>query len=516
MCGGEELGTFRPWRVKDGQEVGKPIRAEKAEIYAAALSPDCKWLVCGLKLLGSVDGRSQVIVWDAQTHKKVFDVKDGHTNTVFSVDIGPDSTKFATGGSDNLAFIWSMTTGERLIGPLQHDGWAVVAVQFSPNGDRIATASAENKDAKPIRIYDTENGQQLVEIPFRCYNVSSPLAWSADGRELLAASYSEVRRFDSSSGTLLSKWSVPGGGSFASVVLAHNQRFLVVVAKKTLSFWDASSYMEIGTAIEHANDVRSVALSPDDDYIASGEENGKLTLRRLWDILPSSYLTVNLPLMHISGAVFKSWTQGDWTRVEEVLAQDIMRPSDSLSHARALALRALVRTRLKNWDMALDDAKTSLGIQGSVIGYVSHAISLVGSGEYEAAMDEFDSVFCDGLPCENNLLLLVKAILAFECKKHDEAISRVDDLIDIMDKSPYIAVRAHIFFLLGTMAGDNARKIDMFKRVEEAIPVQQSPDLEVISLIFGWDFDKLASATQDPDLAQKYLATLASKDPSRY
>ncbi|KAF8429398.1 hypothetical protein L210DRAFT_3652148 [Boletus edulis BED1] len=66
--------------------------------------------------------------------------------------------------------------------------------------------------------------------------------------------------------------------------------------------------------------------------------------------------------------------QGDWTRVEDLLAQDIMHPlaSDPLSHARALALRALVQARLKNCDMALNDAKASLGIQGSVIGHVSH------------------------------------------------------------------------------------------------------------------------------------------------
>jgi hypothetical protein len=46
--------------------------------------------------------------------------------------------------------------------------------------------------------------------------------------------------------------------------------------------------------------------------------------------------------------------------------------------------------------------------------------------------------------------------------------------------------KAHIFCLLGTMAiraGDSERRIELFKRAEEAIPVQQSPDLEVISLV---------------------------------
>lgn len=40
-------------------------------------------------------------------------------------------------------------------------------------------------------------------------------------------------------------------------------------------------------AIEHANTVHSIALSPDDDCIATGEIKGKITLRGLRDILPT-------------------------------------------------------------------------------------------------------------------------------------------------------------------------------------------------------------------------------------
>jgi len=61
--------------------------------------------------------------------------------------------------------------------------------------------------------------------------------------------------------------------------------------------------------------------------------------------------------MCISDAAFKLWTQGDLVRVEELFGEDIIHPSNSLHHARALAHRALVRTRLKQCDMAIEDAK---------------------------------------------------------------------------------------------------------------------------------------------------------------
>ena len=275
-------GVIRRWRVADGQKVGKPIPTEGAEVFAAILSPDGKWLVYAFQRLG--DRRAEVRVLDARTHEKVFDIKD-HKDRVPSVDISADSTRFATGSFDKSAAIWNMTTGELLVGPMQHED-VVVTVQFSPNGDRIATATAaENPDdprtAKSIRIYDSENGQLLFDIPFRIWRLVTSLAWSSDGRQLFAASYSEAKCFDTLSRSLLIKWSVPGGGRVASVALSRNQKFVVIAAFNSLSFWNTSTHRKIGPTIEHTSSVWSIRLSPDDDYIATGEDNGKVTLRSL-------------------------------------------------------------------------------------------------------------------------------------------------------------------------------------------------------------------------------------------
>ncbi|KAF8552374.1 hypothetical protein OG21DRAFT_1443645, partial [Imleria badia] len=492
LSGGAE-GKLRRWQVDDGHEVGEPIRIEGTQIYAASMSPDCRWLVLGQ--------HPNVTMWDAQTHRKVLDIK-GHTNSVFSVDISPDSTKFATGSADNQASIWSMTTGERLVGPLGHKYW-VMAVRFSPAGDRIATATGQNgKHSYNIRIFNSENGHQLLDMPFRFFlHISSPLSWSADGRQLFAASYNEAKRFDTSSGLLLGNWSIPGG-SRTSIVLSHNQRFAAIAAQGSLSFWDTATEQQI-CAVINCTDVWSIALSPNDDCIATGESNGKVTLRSLREILPRSYLGRNenpriflhpsqLPFIDINDAAFISWTQGDLPRVEELLTKVIADPD---LHAHALALRALVRSRLKQTGMAIDDAKMSTEAQRSVIGYIANAVSLIGNGDHESVIRAFDLVFTDRLATDNSFLLLIKAVILFECGKHHDAISRVDDLIDIVDdKSLYITVRAQMSLLLGGMLankGDYDRAMELLLRARDAIPVQSGPRLVVISLIFGWDFDKL-------------------------
>ena len=61
-----------------------------------------------------------------------------------------------------------------------------------------------------------------------------------------------------------------------------------------------------------------------------------------------------LPFIHINYAVFESWMQDDLTLAEQLLTEDISHP---FHHACALAQRALVRVRLKQWCMASDDAK---------------------------------------------------------------------------------------------------------------------------------------------------------------
>jgi len=170
------------------------------------------------------------------------------------------------------------------------------------------------------------------------------------------------------------------------------------------------------------------------------------------------------------------WTQGDLARVGELFAEDTTCPNPFYC-ARALAHRALVRTRLKQHDMAIDDAKKvnfhhvwlhavlisarqSIEVQRSAIGYIAHANAHIGIGEHESAMRIFDLVFSECIPSENKILLLIKvcahhprccpipifrltqAVLLFECGKQEDAILRVSDLIDIVDnQSPYIVVR---------------------------------------------------------------------------
>ena len=281
VSGGEEW-MGRQWRIEDGQEIGREL-AVGSNLEAITVSPDCKWIITGYNRTATV--------WDAKTHERVTEFK-GHRNEVYSVDVSPDSTRVASGSMDRTAYVWSITTGERLVGPLEHS-YLVAAVRFSPSGDCIAVATCQRES---IKIYNSHDGQQLVDIPARVETwPTTALAWCSDGRHLFAASDKEIMYLDGSIGSVLSAWPHEiEGGDFTSIALANNGSFIVCSAEHSITFWDTSTHARIGPVIETSGLVRSIALTRDDSCLASGENNGRITLRRLTEILPESYCFVQV------------------------------------------------------------------------------------------------------------------------------------------------------------------------------------------------------------------------------
>jgi hypothetical protein len=61
--------------------------------------------------------------------------------------------------------------------------------------------------------------------------------------------------------------------------------------------------------------------------------------------------------MQISEETLEAWTQGNLTRAEKVLTEKILDVQDPSCHLQYLAHRSLIRSRLKQYNLAIDDAK---------------------------------------------------------------------------------------------------------------------------------------------------------------
>ena len=268
LLGGGDDG-IRRWRLPDGREVGKQM---EMELRAICVSEDRKWVVCG-----TYNGAS---VWDGEMDENVLTVEGD--STVWAVDVSPDSTRFATGTSKFEVSIWTITKGERLVGPLQH-GYNVTGVQFSPDGEQIATVCL----SASIHVFDSRNGVELVVIDTTTPPLAAitPLAWSGDGQRIFATSdYNSI----GSTGAQLAELQMPS--HVYSLALAPNCKFIATFGDRSISFLDASTLARTGPVITDSEEIRSIAISADSSYLATGRRyDGKFVIRNLSQILPDLY-----------------------------------------------------------------------------------------------------------------------------------------------------------------------------------------------------------------------------------
>ena len=101
LSGGKD-GTIRQWHVKDGMEIKDQQITTPSTVRAIALSHDSNWIVGA--------GERVATVWNRRTCQVAHTVSE-HSDWVNTVDVSPDSTKFATGSDDKKAIIWDISNG---------------------------------------------------------------------------------------------------------------------------------------------------------------------------------------------------------------------------------------------------------------------------------------------------------------------------------------------------------------------------------------------------------------------
>ena len=257
LSGGQ--GGVQVWRVEDGTQVA---RMETGLVMCLAVSKDDRWIATGTWM-------GEISVWDAETHEQVFEHKPSDdSHAINGVDFSPDSTRFVSASDNKTATIWDIPTGKR-VQTFLHDNY-LTAAKYSLQGDRIATATKYC-----IRVWDSKGGRLLLDIevgvtPY--YNTG--LLWS--NKHLFAISDGKIKEIDASTGSVVWQWSFPNSSLFSWIGVPKHGDFMAYSANRTVTFWD-TSHAQLGH-IQHPQDICSIALSPDDKFIAIGGDGGKVNL----------------------------------------------------------------------------------------------------------------------------------------------------------------------------------------------------------------------------------------------
>jgi WD40 repeat protein len=277
-------GTARVWDTASGSEIAS-FAGHNACVYCAVVLPDGKrvlsgssgldvnvpadWSVClweletgrelnrwegdgdgittlavsasgGQALIGAYSG--QVTVWNIDDWREIKSIQAAPL--LWSVGYSPDEQRVVTSSGivatqnadpKGPLRIWDLASGSELAACAGHvqGGWQAV---YSPSGESVASTGSDWR----VRLWDARTAEQLREIDLG--NVTTGVAWSADGRRLLVGHYG----------------------------VGQNVRL-----------WDVETMQEVGAFAGHTTGVQSVALSRDGRWAASGSHDCTVRLWRL-------------------------------------------------------------------------------------------------------------------------------------------------------------------------------------------------------------------------------------------
>jgi WD40 repeat protein len=172
--------TVRVWDVETG-DIVRTIRGQsqigpEGKIYAAALSPDDRWLA-----VGGWMKNDEIRLIDFRTGEVVFLFK-GHSNVATGLAFSPDSRLLLSVGSDATARIWDVNARKNLHVLKGHKD-DIYGLAFSPDGRVVATAS----DDKTIKLWNSRSGRLIKTLNGHTDNVLS-VDFTPDGKYLLSGS----------------------------------------------------------------------------------------------------------------------------------------------------------------------------------------------------------------------------------------------------------------------------------------------------------------------------------------
>ncbi len=114
-----------------------------------------------------------------------------HQFRVLAIDFSPDGTKLATGGgfpsSSGEVTLWDLESGQPLYRLDELHSDTVFSVRFSPDGTKLATTAAD----KFVKVINPEDGSFLKDFEGHTHHVLD-VDWNEDGTQLVSAGADNV------------------------------------------------------------------------------------------------------------------------------------------------------------------------------------------------------------------------------------------------------------------------------------------------------------------------------------
>jgi WD40 repeat protein len=341
------------------------------------------------RVLYSASGDRSVRVWDTATGQQIGKTLTGQSNAVVSLALSNNDSVLATGGMDGSIILWDVYGQQRLGVPLYGMFVPVRGIAFNPDGSKLASGGHDNS----IILWDTARQQQ--ENPPLVPALAQTGEWVTSlifhpQQELLYAGSTDgtIRVWD----TKLHKENgkpMKLNNQVLSLALSHNNQFLATGDNKhNITIWDLETRGEKTPQLtKHTDAIWTLAFSNDDSILASGSDDMSV---RLWDV--KSGKSKGDPLPGYSGRVTKI-AFGPRNGLlytackDEIIRWDIAR---SPPERRLLYKSEVKDSEISNLDFSPDGSMLVVGI-GSTVIFIDPE---TGKSSFEPADGLTSSIWC--------------------------------------------------------------------------------------------------------------------------
>ena len=262
-----ENEVLKLWNVADGRNL-RTVLSPSGIIYSLAIDSGNQWLA-----YGTSGGSVRLLDLATGLETREF---SGRTASVETLAFSPDGGQLAAAGrADAYVRRWDVERKrdpQTMVGP---EG-RIHAVAFSRD-QRWSAAAGYGRGAW-LRVWDREHREVWTVRPD--LGSFGNIAFTPDGRELLAAGGIVVRRWELDGGRELRPLSGPAQFVEEIAVSDDGRQLAAASREEAVWLWDLRRDQQLPPLVGHKGRVLAVAFSPDGRYVASGG----LADLKVWDL----------------------------------------------------------------------------------------------------------------------------------------------------------------------------------------------------------------------------------------
>ncbi|HMK27270.1 MAG TPA: caspase family protein [Chitinophagaceae bacterium] len=199
---------------------------------------------------------------------------------VLSAQFSPDGKRIVTASADKTALVWDAVSGNLLL--ILDDHKDIVSyAEFSPDGKKIVTSSYDNM----VRVWDAETGERLYTLKGHKDSVLSA-RFSPDSRKIVSASADATAKlWDVDTRRLIADLSGHDARVNSAEFSPDGTMIVSASTNGTTALWNVKTgmgkYLGAKAEDQHRASVTSASFSKDNKFIVTGSEDRTI---KIWDV----------------------------------------------------------------------------------------------------------------------------------------------------------------------------------------------------------------------------------------